>query len=226
MQVTATVDIAAMKTSWLKRCIPVVSATVLMSGLLALLIIVSSSELVKPEMTTIREVKFSLPSPPPPPPPPPIHVEQSIEAPSLDISISGDGPTLITSEISLKGAIDVEEITPPEPKAMTPDWDTLLKPNWDAVGLDQLDAPPRLLTSLKIDYPSSLSKRGISKVSIEIDVMIDETGKVVLRQILGSPHKDIITPLKKVISRARFTAPQKDGVAVRASFIWPLEFTQ
>ena len=107
-----------------------------------------------------------------------------------------------------------------------PEWDTLLQPDWNAVGLEQLDSPPRLLGKLKIDYPNSLVRKGIDSVNIEVDVMIDETGKVVLRQILGSPPAEIVEPLKTLINRARFTAPTKDGTAVRAAFIWPLEFSK
>lgn len=209
---------------WISRGIATGSAVLLTVGLLSFLIIVSESDLLKPASTTIREVKFALP--PPPPPPPPTHAEQPAETPSLDISIGGDGPSLKTSKMILDAEVNVAELEPPEPKAMTPDWDSLLQPNWDAVGLDELDAPPRLLTNLKMEYPTSLVRQGISSVALEVDVMIDETGQVFLRQILGSPPKQIIAPVKKIIERARFTAPYKDGVAVRASFIWPLEFSK
>lgn len=212
---------------WISRGIATGSAILLTVGLLSFLIIVSESDLLKPASTTIREVKFALP--PPPPPPPPTHAEQPAETPSLDISIGGDGPSLKTSKMILVAEVDVAELEPPEPKAMTPDWDSLLQPNWDAVGLDELDTPPRMITNasnLKINYPTSLVRQGINTVELELDVMIDETGKVFLRQILGSPPPEIISPVKKIIERARFTAPLKDGVAVRASFIWPLEFSK
>ncbi len=209
---------------WLLKSLTIVLAILAAGALLLFMLLVSNNELLKPDTTTVREVSFSVP--PPPPHPPPTRMQQPAETPSLDISVAGDGPSLATTPITLEGAIEVEDIQPPEPKAITPEWDTLLQPNWNTVGLEQLDAPPRLLVKLKIDYPAALVKQGINKVILDVDVMIDETGRVFLRQILGSPPNEIINPIKKLINKARFTAPMKDGVAVRASFIWPLEFSK
>lgn len=208
---------------WIKRGVTLFSALLLTLGLLGLMILVSDPHLQRPDTAVVREIQFALP--PPPPPPPSMQIQQPAELPSLDISISGEGPGLTSTPTMLNAVIEVEEITPPEPKALTPDWHKLLQPDWDTVGLEQLDAPPRLLTSLKIEYPKALSRQGVNKIKLEADVLIDETGKVILRQILGTPPAEIVEPLKTLVNRARFTAPQKDGVAVRAAFIWPLEFS-
>lgn len=212
------------KRLWFHRLYTIAIAIVLACALLLFMIWVSDSELAKPEKTMVRSISFA--APPPPPPPPPAQVLQTVEAPSLDISVTGDGPSLSTVPLTIEGAIEVEEIKPPEPKALTPEWDSLLQPDWNTVRLDQLDAPPRLLVDLKIDYPKALISQGVKQVALEVDVMIDETGRVFLRQIIGSPPQEIVEPIKKMINRARFSAPTKDGVAVRAAFIWPLEFSQ
>ncbi|MCC2603962.1 energy transducer TonB [Planctobacterium marinum] len=209
---------------WQKKWRPVSGAVLMASGLLALLILISDSELLQPEKLLVRQVQFAIP--PPPPPPPPTTSQPTAEAPALDIALSGDGPTLMTTHIEIKGVTAIEELAPPEPPTLTPNWDNLLQPDWNTVGLEQLDSAPRLLSNLNIEYPSALSRRGVNKVNLEVDVMIDESGNVILRQILGAPPTEIIAPLKSLIKKARFTAPLKDGVAVRAAFIWPLEFSK
>lgn len=198
-------------------------AVLLCTVLLGMLALVSTHSSLTHERVDVREVQFALPPPPPPPPP----VQQAkADAPSLHLSLSGEGPALTASNITLQGALEIEEISPPEPQTMTPDWDTLLQPDWNTLGLEQLDAPPRLLTKLQIDYPNALSRRGIHTVAVELDIVIDEHGDVILRQVLGSPPQEIISPLKELIQHAKFTAPKKDGHAVRAAFVWPLEFSQ
>ncbi|MDU0355664.1 hypothetical protein RS130_18845 [Paraglaciecola aquimarina] len=86
---------------------------------------------------------------------------------------------------------------------------------------------PRLLTSssqFTIKYPQSLLRRGIRSAEVELDVLIEESGKVILRGFVHNPYPELAPLVEDLMHKARFTSPKKDGLPVRATFTWPMEF--
>ncbi len=198
-------------------------ATAIIFALMALLLLLESQPLTNEEQNIVRQVDIALP---PPPPPPPAQTQQQTAPPALNLDIAGEGAQVQVSQLAISGGEPVFDIDIPTPQTTPSDWDSLLTPNWQTFGLDQLDSTPRLLTRLKINYPPALINRGIFKVSVDVDVVIEQTGRVILRQVMGTPPPEILPELKRLIGGTRFSAPQKDGKPVSASFIWPLEFSQ
>ncbi|PCJ42192.1 MAG: hypothetical protein COA71_06280 [SAR86 cluster bacterium] len=171
----------------------------------------------------IREI--TLASPPPPPPPPPQQQQERIE-PEIQLNVDGNGPPIAISEVHMEDPLDALQLVSPDIKTLTADWTLDLQVDWSAYGLDELDSTPVLLTSLNADWPRVLTSQGINRVLVKLDVFIDETGRINLVSILENPQPELNISIERVVRTARFSIPQKSGQAVRARFIWPVEFTK
>lgn len=178
--------------------------------------------LVKEELT-IREISLSAPPPPPPPPP---QQQQELAEPELQLNVDGNGPPVSISEVKMEDPLEALQLASPDIKTLNTDWDLDLQVDWSAYGLDELDGTPVLLTTLKADWPRTLTNQGITQVVVRLDVFIDETGRINLVSILENPQPELDNSIERVIRTARFSIPKKAGQAVRARFIWPVEFTK
>lgn len=170
-----------------------------------------------PKKVELREVALVLPPPQPPPPPP--EQQQLVETP-VPLQIQGAGSPVPIIEVVQK----LDPIKPEIPvfKTENTQWQSL-DVDWNALDLNQLDDFPSLLTPLRISFPKSLSRRGITRVLVKLDVVIDEQGQVTLVDIVQNPHPELNTEIHKLVRNSRFSAPKKDNQAVRARFIWPVE---
>ena len=168
-----------------------------------------------PEQLTIREI--ALASPPPPPPPP--AQQQQVESP-LTLQVDGNGAVLPNIEVTPSISIDRPEL--PTVKTSQQQWQPL-EINWEAFDLSQLDGLPSLLTALRVNFPKSLSRRGINRVLIKLDVLIDESGRATLINIVSNPYPELEGEIRNLVKNSRFTAPTREAQAVRARFVWPVE---
>lgn len=164
----------------------------------------------------IREIAIAIP---PPPPPPPVVQQQVIDAP-VSVQVQGSGPSIQLVEITK--SIDVAKPEPLKFEMRPTEWQSL-EIDWDALGLDQLDGFPTLLTPLRINFPRSLSRKGIDKVLVKLDILIDEQGSITLINIVENPYPELVSEIQKLVRNSRFTAPKKDNQNARARFIWPVE---
>ncbi len=169
-----------------------------------------------PEKIEVREVSLTLP--PPPPPLPPLQ-QQVVETP-ISLQIQGAGAAIPQLDV-------VKKIDPIKPDVPVIDfretqWQSL-DVNWDAFDLNQLDGLPNLLTQLRVKFPKILSRQGITRVLVKLDVVIDEQGQVTLVNVVENPHPELMGEIQRLVRNSHFTAPQKDNQAVRARFIWPVE---
>ncbi|MEM7363681.1 MAG: TonB family protein [Pseudomonadota bacterium] len=201
-------------------------ATVLALGLIALVVstLFMGNAVVEPDIVTVRKITVGLP---PPPPPPPTQIEQVTEIAPVQMNLLAEldtGTPLIRPTVA-SPELRPPEIPPPKLDANRPDLDTVLSFDWSGFGLSELDFSPRLLTDMKVRFPTSLRSRGVRRVAVELSVLIDESGRVFLKEILSNPHPQLNNAIESITRRARFTPPQKEGVKVRAAFIWPIEFS-
>ncbi|MBL4631207.1 MAG: hypothetical protein JKY14_08620, partial [Paraglaciecola sp.] len=176
-----------------------------------------------PPELTIREVAIAALPPPPPPQVQRSEVKQ-VESPNLQLNTTSQGAKLLISPKPLE--ITLANLALPEVKVDSLQTSMLssLDFSWQAFGLSELDERPRLLTQLSNRFPESLKRRGIKKVIVQLNVMIDETGAVLLKRITLNPYPELTKSIKKLVRQARFSIPKKDGIAVRATFDWPIEF--
>lgn len=173
---------------------------------------------------TIRKTELAV-ALPPPPPPQTVQRQQTSQEPVVDLTVSGQGAILSFSKQKARGDLSVDALEKPALNVATHDWNTSLQIDWNAFGLGDLDETPRLLSNIKVKFPRTLIQRGINSAKVELDVLIDETGKVLLKQVNRNPYPELDEAIKQLVGNARFTAPKKNAVVVRARFNWPVEFT-
>jgi len=208
---------------WRHRLLSFIVALALISLILASALLFRQKLAAPEENVVIRQVALATALPPPPPPPLSQSQQQDMPA-NLDLSVDGVGPTLVFEQVQLQRTAELAQLQPPVDAALSNNLLQQLNVDWSAFGLSELDEKPRLLTNLKVNFPKTLARRGITQVEVELDVLIDETGEVILRRIVHNQHPEMIAVIEQLLQKARFTAPKKDGIAVRASFTWPLEF--
>ena len=193
-----------------------IASIVILSSALLLFWLGHNIKQQPPEKIIIREV--ALVTPPPPPPPPP--VQQAMVETPITIQIQGSGASMQILTVEQNITLTKPDI-PPMVVSQTK-WQQL-EIDWDAFALDQLDDLPTLLTPLKIDFPKSLSRQGVKRVLVKLEVMIDEQGQLTLINIVNNPYQELQGEIQRLIRSSRFSAPKKDNQPVRARFVWPIE---
>ena len=168
----------------------------------------------------VREVKLVALAPPPPPPP---TTQQPTPPEALTLAVEGQGPAV---EISLVApvALKMDTHVPTPQMNVEPDWQSQLDIDWQAFGLNDLDGLPQLLTPIKAAFPNSLVRKGVHQAVVKLDVFIDEQGQISLISIAHNPYPELNNAIDKIIKSSRFSTPKKNGEAVKARFIWPVEF--
>ncbi len=87
---------------------------------------------------------------------------------------------------------------------------------------NELDGIPRLLRHGSATFPSSLSDKGVKSGTVTFEVELSTTGSVSIRRVISSTHQELVEPARKVAASARFTAPKRNGQAVKAIMRWPI----
>ncbi len=162
-------------------------------------------------LSTISPVSLPAPPPPPaaetpPPPPPP-------ELPRLDIQLDSVAPPIKATQVT-----DIELRL--NPSDFAPAQDTpLAQMTFSAA---DLDSQPRLMNRPTVNFPAAQKAKGVKQAKVVLEVVISAGGIASVSRVLESPHEDFTTMARSFATRARFTAPKKDGRSVQASFRWPL----
>ena len=176
------------------------SAPVFALSLITLLIVLADSVFDYQQDThtelTIREVALAAAPPPPPPQVQRSHVKPT-PSPNLQLDAAGRGAQM---QLSLKALdLDLAKLKLPEVKVTNLHTSMLnsLDFNWQAFGLSELDELPRLLTKLSPLFPESLKRRGIKKVDVQLSVMIDERGGVLLKRINLNPYPELTKSINR-----------------------------
>ena len=94
---------------------------------------------------------------------------------------------------------------------------------------DELVQVPTLLNGqmIRADFPRELSRRGLKEARINLEILIDKTGKVTVNRILSISfdHPRLREAARKAASQARFSITRVNGrpVNVRGSFPMTLQ---
>ncbi|MFD2255829.1 TonB family protein [Luteolibacter algae] len=86
----------------------------------------------------------------------------------------------------------------------------------------ELDGTPRLLRHGSASFPSSLSRKGVTRGTVVLEVELSTSGSVSIRRVVSSSYPELVSPARRVASGARFTPPKKNGQAVKAIMRWPI----
>jgi len=196
-----------------------VLSVLVLASVLALLWLGQLAEHIIDDEIVVREIALvALP----PPPPPSIAQSESAE-PMQSLVVKGAGAVIQAVDIKVESKLTMLKPKTPMIKANAPQWQPMTI-NWDAFSLNQLDDLPHLLTPIQAHLPLSLTRRGVTKFIVKLDVFIDENGKVSLIDVVENPYRELKPEINKIVKKSRFSSPKKDGKTVRARFIWPIEF--
>ena len=167
----------------------------------------------------VRQLDIAIAQPPPPPPP---QSQQVTEQADVNMQVEGAGAPVSMADIQVDPEIEIDKPERSDVAMAQPDW-AAPEIDWEAYALSELDGKPTLLTPVKIRFPKKLKHRGIERVVVKLDVMIDEKGDVTLIDIVDNPHHELNKEIQRFVKGSKFTAPHKADHAVRARFIWPVE---
>lgn len=159
-------------------------------------------------------------APPPPPPKSPDEPEQEQEE-VIELEDMADMVPLDALDIDLNPNVSGALAVAVKSKKFKIRTD--LAADLKTFDLSDLDDLPRLLNRPLYTYPASLERRGIKKSVVEIMVIVHETGRLTIEKFIKLDHPDLKPAAEKFIRQALFSAPKKDGVAVKGKFILPLE---
>ena len=87
---------------------------------------------------------------------------------------------------------------------------------------NELDGTPRLLRHGSASFPSSLSRKGVTRGTVTFEVELSTSGSVSIRRVVSSTHPELVSAARRVASGARFTPPKKNGQPVKAIMRWPI----
>jgi protein TonB len=186
-------------------------------ALLVLLMPVAVPPAVDEPMVVRPVIFWPEKTPPPPAPPPPIKVEV-VKPPQTNTPVSQPQRNLVPEDVAIVSDAGTETYVPPLEDAGP------ASPNIDpapvaAVRLEYADAPAPA-------YPRDALRAGRQGV-VMLQVTVDVDGRpleVVVAQSSG--HRDLdVAARQQVLKRWRFRPAMKDGVAVRAIGMVPVNFT-
>lgn len=201
----------------------VVFGTVIMTLLVLAILPFTQALSGDPRDRTIRSINtanIAPPEPPPPePPPPPEEEEEAEEEPELEeppqrLNLSQLEAALNPGFGSVVGdAIDLSSF----------DVSGTLASEILTFELRDLDRRPRRLRAVPPNFPLEFQQQGLRGV-VKVVVLIDEEGNVTVEGVEEATHDDAVQPVRQAVSRWKFEPPQKDGQAVRARYVQPINY--
>jgi TonB family protein len=90
-------------------------------------------------------------------------------------------------------------------------------------GFDDLDQVPFITRPGRFNYRSVLQRRGVEGY-VELLIVIDPTGRVEVREVLGYSHRELVAAAKAGAAATRFSPPLRNGQPVQAQYSWRIEF--
>ena len=175
------------------------------------------------QMLQVRELQ-TVTLPPPPPPPPPSQTQLS-EAATIELSLALGQMALQVTDLKVTmPKLAAPNAMSPAPLESTLHFDTAaFVTAMTTFRLDELDDMPKLLTPITARLPASLRQKGVRQAQIQLHVIIHENGQVELVAINQSRYPEMNALIPKIIKQARFTSPTREGIKVKAEFLWPLK---
>lgn len=179
----------------------------------------------KDDTLTVRNIDVALP--PPPPPPPPVKTqptESESLTPSINLIGQSSGPALNYSDNPKLTLLNLEKVEKPDFDTNSLDLRKALTVDFPLFEVNELDKVPRLVSTNRIRFPRELSKRGIDRVSTQVEIIIDQNGKAFVKKIIDPAYPEMIAVIRQAINDSRFTIPTKDGRPVQAIYLYNLVF--
>ena len=163
-------------------------------------------------------------APPPPPPeelPPPPEKKEKIEKPEVE----EPPPPMTLSQMEMA-------LNPGSGDATGDfgfgdfDQGIDIMADMEIFNIDDLDEIPRMVRSPFWSWPRYALGQIKEDVRAKALIFINPDGRVELRRLQGLQYKMLTEDITKWVEEVRFTAPKRNGKAVRAQYLFPLEFAK
>lgn len=178
-----------------------------------------------PEQLLVREVVVAKLTPPPAPPQAQ-HQDASNQHPKLLLSDSAAEVSLMITPMevalpTLSGPVAPEPSALALPSFSLSQQETVAE-SIETFALEQLDQVPRLLSRISAKVPQSLAAKGVHELQLTLHVVIHENGSAEFKGLESQPLAELLQVAQQIAHQARFTAPMRGGVKVKAEFYWPV----
>ncbi|MEM9159468.1 MAG: hypothetical protein AAGB46_10500 [Verrucomicrobiota bacterium] len=199
-------------------------AFALVVGVLFLLPFTQHLAGMKKASMDVRSIDVALPPPPPPPPEPPPPEEKKAETPEPQLQQQPKPLSLSQLELSLNpgagdafgasfgmGAFEVET---------------------DAMGdlatfsISELDEVPRITRTPDWSWPRHAMGKIKSDLTARILIFINPDGRVEVQNVRNLNYSIVEREIIDWMQRFRFTPPKREGKAVRARYMFPVEIAK
>ncbi len=203
-------------------------AVVLAAVLFMIIPLTQALNYVNPDLVTYRETVLAAPPPPPKMPPPPEELtshEVTVEAepPQMEQQVEDVPIQQISLDLSPGMGVGLNMGMPSMPTVAKVDMVAEIEKIFN---FDELAQPPSIINSrmIRIEYPRALTRRGIKEVKVELEILIDKTGRVKVEKMISTTyeHELIWTAARRAAEQARFTITKIDGRAVVVRGRFPL----
>lgn len=184
-----------------------------------LLILLAPAAMPEPEVAERRWTPPDMRAKVDPPPPPPIQAPVVPPQPVPTATVAPRPPLTILDDASIVSDLGTEPYVPPAADPLPATAADIGPPSVAAVRLEYVDAPAP-------DYPRAAMRAGRQgTVLLQVTVGID--GRPVSVEIAqSSGHRDLdATARNQVLKHWRFRAAMKDGQAIQAIGMVPVNFT-
>jgi len=207
-----------------RRILASCSGISLLFILLLLASLEGGTEVERPPKIHMHDVQMYKPPPPPPPPPMEQNTQRS-PMPSMTKAYAEDPVKLdiMPLEVDME-AVGVSGFGTGGPGGGGGDGLGRGWGGWGTVSLPELDTIPMVISAPPMEYPEEAFDRNILEFRVELHIVIDEVGRTYPIRILRNPFPSINKEILEFTSEVRFTPPTKQGVPVKAEYLWPVVF--
>ena len=210
----------------LKLSLPWILSALAVASLVVLLHLLKTTPQAPEDKVIVRKIDVSLPAPPPPPPPPSNARASESDSPSTSINLTGlgGGPQLSYADKPKMELPKSQSLALPE---FTMDASTIqqrMALDMPLMAVEKLDQVPQVVKQKYFPPPLSIRKQGIKRISTEVELIIDQTGKPYIKRITDAVYPEMEDVIRKWVQHARFSIPKKDGRPVQAIYLYGIHF--
>jgi hypothetical protein len=209
----------------LLKIIPWVFSVLLVLALVIAMVYLQKSDFEQEETVTLRKVDIALPLPPPPPPPVEMEqLESESNALSVDLMGMGSGPTIDYAKKPKVAQLKLAKVKLPTFDVNSIDLSKTISVDFALVEVKSLDQIPKIISSRYVQPPWSIIKRGINRISTDVEIIIDKKGRAHIKKIVDAVYPEMVPTIRTWIENVRFSIPKKNGKAVQALYLYTIHF--
>lgn len=194
-------------------------------GLFLIIPLTQALESQPAEIVTYRQTSLSMPPPPQIPPEPEEtraqHETESPKPPEMEQAVEDVPVQQLQLSLAPGMGVALTMGVPAMPQVEQVDTVGEIEKIFN---FDELAQTPSIINGdmIRMDYPRELARRGVREARVELEVLIDKTGRVTVERVVSMSyeHPRLAEAARRAAEQARFTITRVNGraVAVRGRF--------